>query len=228
MRRKQKFKLPIFDKKYIEIFDNYKSAVIEQRPVTEESLYNIYVENTDPILFFAKKLLRRKTVVLDNEVRAMFGHLSEYRLSDSTDRGELQKAYGHFRRLNIDMFKIICDEFDKAFLLWLKKYSHYDYRNIKNDFLESLVQKYLSAHKDYLKAQQEERVGSDYDKHQIVSLYYLAAKQYIDAWELLSKYKKQTAKVKNTRILKVSASSAVTVAGIIWSVCEVLHMFNII
>ena len=224
---KHTFKLT-YSEYYSKIFESYDAATVEQRPKTEDELFDIYVTSTDPILDFTKDLLKLDTKALDNEVRAMFGHLSEYRLSDGKDRGELQKAYGHFRRLNIDMFKIICDEFDKALLHWLKKYSHYDYRNMKEDFLKALVQQYLKAHSEYLNAQQEERVGSDYNKHQIVSIYHSAAKQYIDVWRLLAQYKKQTVIVKIKRISKVAVSSAFTIAGIIWSTWEIFHMVNMV
>ncbi len=220
MKWKRRFKLPIFNERYIEIFENYKSAIIEQRPNTEDALFDLYVIYTDPILDFTKRLLQHNTVTLNNEVRAMFGHLSEYRLSDGEDRNELQKAYGHFRRLNIDMFKLLCDEFDKAFLRWLKKFSHYEYRNMKSDFLHSLVQQYLKAHSEYLNAQKQERVGSDFEKHKIIDMYYSAAMQYMLAWELLSKYKKQTIKIKWIRIAKVSVSSLSMLAGIIWTIYE--------
>lgn len=82
----------------------------------------------------------------------------------------------------------------------LQKQYSYDYRNICVDYLKIYGEKYFSARKAYLYAQEEESVGSDSYTHNIFDLYYQAAKQYILLKQFYEKYKKEIKKENVKRI----------------------------
>ena len=84
------------------------------------------------------------------------------------DKNDLRKAYGHFRRLNLDLLKILCDIFNKNLYKILTQQYKYDLRNVKDDYLVNFDKKYITARRLYLKAQREESSGSDRNKHNII------------------------------------------------------------
>lgn len=168
-------------KPLIDALNSYDCVAVNSLPSTEKELYDYYVNNTDPVISWARKITDDNIFVLGNEIRAMFGHLADYR-QDPTRKKNLENAYGHFRRLNIDTFKILCDEFDKFFLIQLKKYYHLDLRNIDRNYLEDFSNEYFNAKDAYIEAQQKEHVGSDMHEN-IILLYHKAASCYAKVYK---------------------------------------------
>jgi hypothetical protein len=146
--------------------------------------------------------------VLGNEARAMFGHLADYRLNPQK-RKNLLDAYGHFRRLNLDAFKIICDELDKFLFSYFQKHYHYDYRNVRRNFLLEYSKKYFAAQKAYLDAQVKEQTGSDRLVGNIIEEYFQAAKLYVDLFIFLQENNSGLEKTK----WKAVAKSTFVVVG---------------
>ena len=142
------------------VLKKYDFEIVNQVPFSEKELMVFYEKYTDPLLTEARRLTNDNIFVLGNEMRAMLGHLADYR-QNLQYRKNLKDAYGHFRRLNVDAFKIICDEADKSLLRYLKKHVHYDFRNVNSSFLFEYSQKYFKAKSLYLKAQVAEKTGSD-------------------------------------------------------------------
>ena len=116
------------------VLKKYDFEIVNQVPFSEKELMVFYENYTDPLLTEARRLTNDNIFVLGNEMRAMLGHLADYR-QNLQYRKNLKDAYGHFRRLNVDAFKIICDEADKSLLRYLKKHVHYDFRNVNSSFL---------------------------------------------------------------------------------------------
>ncbi len=164
------------------VLKKYDFEIVNQVPFSEKELMVFYENYTDPLLTEARRLTNDNIFVLGNEMRAMLGHLADYR-QNLQYRKNLKDAYGHFRRLNVDAFKIICDEADKSLLRYLKKHVHYDFRNVNSSFLFEYSQKYFKAKSLYLKAQVAERTGSDRASGNVIMMYYDATCAYA---ELLS------------------------------------------
>lgn len=203
------------------VVNSYQPEMINSEPKTEKELLFIYQKYTVPLYDYMRHIFQF-VYPISNEIRAMLGHLSEYRTLKKDNRRELEKAYGHFRRINLDAFKIICNELDRSLFLVLQKQYSYDYRNICVDYLKIYGEKYFSARKAYLYAQEEESVGIDSYTHNIFDLYYQAAKQYILLKQFYEKYKKEIKKEKcktNTRKIVCGCISAfgiiVTFIGLI-------------
>lgn len=197
---------------FLQILPSYSSEVINSRPDSEQALHKMYEDYTDPIISFAKNLTSDNIFFLSNEVRAMFGHIAEYRLDGG--KKNLEDAYGHFRRLNIDMFKVLCNEFDKTFLKYLKKHYHYDFRDVHSSFLKDYAQLYFDAKNTYLEAQLKEHVGSDRLSGNVIELYYNATVKYSELLEYFRENHKGIEKQKISFIVSVVCSTIFSIIGL--------------
>ena len=204
------------------IVNCYNTAEINREPHTEKELLLVYQKYTVPLYDYIRYIYYF-AFPISNEIRAMLGHLSEYRTSDEVKRLELHNAYGHFRRANLDALKIVCDEMDKSLQMILRKQYSYDYRNVYENYLKEFSGMYFEAKNAYLEAQEKECVGSDRKKHNIFEFYYVAAKRYILLKQFYDKYKKETAKIERRTILKKSICWC---GGIFGTVVGILQLFS--
>ena len=85
------------------VLKKYDFEIVNQVPFSEKELMVFYEKYTDPLLTEARRLTNDNIFVLGNEMRAMLGHLADYR-QNLQYRKNLKDAYGHFRRLNVDAF----------------------------------------------------------------------------------------------------------------------------
>lgn len=203
------------------LLKNFSPEDVDVEPKTEEELYRCYYNNTDYLYQYLRKTVGGWLFPLSNEVRAIMGHLSDYRVSDSgCDKKNLDKAYGHFRRLTLDAFKILCNEFDESLSRQLKAQYSFDYRKVYVNYLDQFADKYINAKTKYIEAQRKEKLGSDYGKHNVMRLYYDAAKEYIELKQFYLQHKpkiiatQRKAKLKNLlRVAGAVFGILVTVLG---------------
>lgn len=156
--------------------NEYQPDILEIQPETPEELYRYYA-CIDKMYIWLKNAYKDDLCVLCNEMRAILGHLSEYGLKNENSKDNLQKAYGHFRRLSIDTLKILCNGLDKFFDEWINQHACYDYSNIDNKYFPDYVTLYNEAHKDYINVQRLESLGSD-KGNKIIKKYHTVAQQY--------------------------------------------------
>lgn len=198
------------------LLTQFSAVDVDIEPKTEEDLYRLYYNNTDYLYQYLRKTVGGWLFPLSNEVRAILGHLADYRVSDSgREKKNLDKAYGHFRRLTLDAFKILCDEFDKSLSRQLKKQYSFDYRRVCVDYLNHFSEKYISAKKKYLDAQCKENLGSDLGKHNVMELYYDAAKEYIELKQFYQEHKAQILAVQRSVKWRRAVSIVCALFGIV-------------
>lgn len=191
----------------------------DTEPTTEEELYRCYYSNTDYLYQYLRKTVGGWLFPLSNEVRAIMGHLADYRISDSRcDKKNLDKAYGHFRRLTLDAFKILCDKFDESLSRQLKAQYSFDYRKVCVNYLDQFAEKYITAKKKYLNAQRKEKLGSDLGKHNVIRLYYEAARDYIELKQFYLKHKPKIIATQRKTKIKKWVRVACTAFGILVTV----------
>lgn len=197
------------------ILDHYDPCLINTRPSTEKKLLEIYYDHTDILFQYIRSSTESFLDPITNEIRALLGHLAEYRISENrSTKRDLDKAYGHLRRINLDLLKVLCDEFDRAFSKIQNSQSHYDLRNVKNDYMLTFGKKYFKARELYICAQQQERLGCDSHTHNIFELYFQAAKEYIELKRYYQKYKKKVNRIKLRAIASKIFFIILTVIGI--------------
>lgn len=168
----------------LDFMKSYQPSVLNKSPFTERELLVLYCEYTDPLLQLVRTINSDNVFTLGNEARAMVGHLADYGLNQSNKKN-LSDAYGHFRRLNLDAFKIICDKLDSFLFGYLDTHWHYDYSRVNANFLSEYTKRYYSAQKAYLLAQTTERTGSDRLANNIIEEYFNAANLYAELFTYL-------------------------------------------
>lgn len=199
------------------IIRSYKPSVIDSEPLTERELLSMYQIYTLPLYAYMSSMFPF-VFPISNEIRALLGHLSEYRVEQDCKRDELSSAYGHFRRINLDLLKTLCNEWDRSLGLIFRKQYRYDYRNTCRNYLKLFGEKYFAAKKAYLAAQTEERVGRDSYSHNIFELYYEASVQYILLKQFYEEHKEDIEKVKCRAKAKKIACWMVAVYGVVVTV----------
>ncbi len=199
------------------LLNDFDVNKLDTAPKTEKELLEMYCCDGDALYRYIQGTVNPFLRPLSNELRAMLGHLAAYRMKEGRNKNELDKAYGHFRRFIIDGLKILCDEFDKALLLQLKKQYKYDFRAIEIDYLKKYSVQYFKAKNFYLCAQKEERVGSDRGAHNLIDLYYHAAKEYIQLKQLYLEKKPIFSRLKRRIIIRNIAFGIMSAFGIIVS-----------
>lgn len=152
----------------------------------------------------------------------MLGHIAEYRINNDGTKNDLEKANGHFRRMTLDILKVICDVFDESLLSNLKKSYKTDFRNINKDYLEEYSEQYFKAKNYYIQAQSDERTGADSNKHNIISKYYLAAKSYIR----LKQYKDNNKEAQRSVLISRCIACGLIVIGVLGFVSNAFAIFT--
>lgn len=174
----------------------FNPELFEIAPQYPNEIYYYYTY-VDGVYIWLKNAYQDNICVLCNEMRAVLGHLSEYDDKDDDGKKNLEKAYGHFRRLSIDSLKILCNGLDEAFDKWIQKYARYDYSRRDNKYLPDYVRLYHNAHNAYLDAQEKENLGSDRG-NSIINKYYDVANKYL----LLYKHHNNIRRVKIEKLAK--------------------------
>lgn len=187
------------------IINQFDYNLIDTKPKTEYEFLQYYANNTDYLYQYLRVVVDNQIFVISNEIRAILGHLSDYNVFPDGTKKDLEKAYGHLRRMNLDAFKILCDRFDDALFKKLLNNSKYDYRDLCPTYIKEFSAKYFNARKLYLQAQEQERTGCDSEVHNIIKLYHNAAKQYIKLKQYCDKNKHNVFKIK----MKVKAFKVV-------------------
>lgn len=161
----------------------YNPTIINECPKSENDLLKMYRYHTDYLYQYAILTTHTYLHPNSNEIRAFLGHLSKYRteVKSAPGKTELRKAYGHFKRLNLDIMKIICDEFDQSIALKINSNIKYDFNNVYKNYIQEIGDMYIKAKKEYINAQKIESVGTDTYDDNIIFHYYKAIISYINA-----------------------------------------------
>ena len=196
-----------------EAINKYNFNQLEKSPFSVYELMSYYLDSTDPVYSSMRKMFTISFEVIDNEIRAMLGHCVDIDTLDPADRN-LDKAYSHFRRMNIDSFKIICDELDKFYTKWFETHYKCDFSDMRTDFLQSIADKYCIAKSLYVKAQLSERVGCDFNRHKILEEYSKAALAYVHVYKLYVQYRKKIRNIKIFSTIRRGVVGAVAVLSL--------------
>lgn len=206
------------------ILNKFPSDKINEQPKTEQDLLSLYCEYSDLLYQYVRCVIKPYLYPLNNEIRAMFGHLAECKISPtSTTKLDLEKAYGHFRRLNLDLFKLICNGFDQTLSKKMKKQYRYDFRNSCSGYLKEYSSRYFEAKRLYINAQEEERLGCDSDKHNVILLYYKAATEYI---KLKQYYQENKCMVIKTKMKSITIKTVLGITGILGVLLTIVDLIK--
>lgn len=152
--------------------ESFQPEILETTAEEPLDIYDYY-SKIDKLYVWLKNAYGTNLQSVENEMRATLGHMSEY----ESDHDNLQKAYGHIRRMAIDLLKILCNGFDQEFEEWIITHAAFDYNNQDNLYMPEYIKMYNDAHREYLSVQQKENLGSNKGNH-IINKYYEAATLY--------------------------------------------------
>lgn len=203
--------------KYQELVEKYNPNTINICPKSADELYGYYRAYTQVLLDCVLEEIKTLPYVLTNEIRAMVGHLSEHNTKTDLSNYELQKAYGHFRRLNLDAMKILCDELDKGFSDFIFKSHKYPYYKVEEGFMASYAKKYFEARQLFLDAQFSEGVGSNYMAN-VYETYFDAVKKYIELQRYYLGNLKEIKKIRRKTVMKRTLALVWSLANIVVSI----------
>ena len=96
------------------ILNYFDADKINQKPETVSDLLRYYKDTTDYLYQYLRCVSDKELIFASNELRAALGHIAEYRINNDGTKNDLEKAYGHFRRMTLDILKVICDVFDEV------------------------------------------------------------------------------------------------------------------
>lgn len=209
------------DRKAIEVhekwfLDKYDPELLDTMPKSDVQLLNYYAKCTDDLYKYLQLVVDYNLFVISNEIRAILGHMAEFILNNGVpNKKNLEKAYGHFRRLNLDAMKILCDKYDSFFSKMLKKQYGYDYRKVAPQYLYDFSTQYYLARDSYMQAQKQEKSGIDSEHHNILKFYYDAAVKYIKLKNIYMENKAEINKVRVKSKLKKVVSIIVFLLALI-------------
>lgn len=204
----------------VNLCSQYKPEKIAKCPKTEDELYSVYSEMGNLLLDYYNLVMGEPAFELSNEVRAILGHLADYNEQGDDLKENLKRAYAHFRRLNLDAFKILCDEYDKVFSKLIVKFYKYDLRTAAADFLKKYYTQYFQARDKYLCAQKKESLGKNCDE--VYGLYFEALKSYI---QLKNTYLGKKKKLKRKKICSVTCQIGSIIVSVICSTISLIGLF---
>lgn len=205
------------------ILNDFDAEEINQKPKTVSDLLRYYKDTTDYLYQYLRCVSDKELIFASNELRAALGHIAEYRINNDGTKNDLEKAYGHFRRMTLDILKVICDVFDDSLLRFFKKACKVDFRNVDKDFLKDYSQSYFKAKQLYLSAQADERTGADSDKHNVIEKYLSAAKEYIKLKRYKDCHPKIQTMIRLSKLIKIFVI-AMCVIGFISDAYSVFNM----
>lgn len=82
-----------------------------------KKIYSEYLETVAPLIIRYETLVNKFPIGILNEIRAVFGHLAKYNVSEQeeTKEKELSKAENHFTRLKRDCYKYLCMAYEDKY-----------------------------------------------------------------------------------------------------------------
>ena len=198
----------------------YDPKEIAKYPKTEDELYRMYSKMGNLLLDYYNLVMGEPAFELSNEVRAILGHLVDYNKQTDGLKENLKRAHAHFRRLNLDAFKILCDEYDKVFSKLLVKFYRHDLRAVAADFLKTYYKQYFEARGQYLSAQNEESLGKN--DSIVYDLYFEALKRYI---VLKNTYLEKRKKLKRGRIRSIACQAGSIIVSAVCGIISLIGLF---
>ncbi len=89
---------------------------------TEKAIYKEYYETIVPFIVTLEVLDGEFPVEILNEIRAIFSHISAYKLNNS--ESDLQLALGHVKRAVLDCYKYMCVSIEERIKEFRHEYRH--------------------------------------------------------------------------------------------------------
>ena len=188
-----------------------------------DEVFRAYLEDINPFIVQFEVLKNEFPIELQNEIRAIYGHLARASIAETPEVAErnIQKIKSHTKRALLDCYKYSCIIFTDNYFDFFERYKGVDLSYLENGtFLSEVQSLYNKAKDSYFEAKKAETSNISEDDHfemyQIAYNKFVALEQRIRSVEDSASFLKHKATQKEW-LAKVSFGVGVvgTVVGII-------------
>lgn len=155
------------------------SSVLSEQSELLNTIFRMYIEDINPFIVRFEVSKGQFPIEVQNEIRAIYGHLVRATMSTSSDQvlRNIEKMKAHSKRALLDCFKytsVICsDNYDD----FMNRYENIDLTYLENgQFLTDIVRRCREARRDLQKAKLAEI--SNISEENLFALYEDAYKQF--------------------------------------------------
>lgn len=144
-----------------------------------DEIFRAYLEDINPFIVLFETQKNEFPIELQNEIRAMYGHLARAAIAETPDQAErnIQKIKSHTKRALLDCFKYSCVIFSDSYTDFFKRYEGVDLSYLEDGrFLPEIYAHYNRAKKAYFEAKRAET--SNMSEDQLFDLFQDAYNQF--------------------------------------------------
>lgn len=205
------------------------TAFLEKYQESINEVFRIYHEDINPFIVQFEILKNEFPIEIQNEIRAIYGHLVRASIADNDKDVErnIAKMRSHTKRALFDCFKYSCILISDKYHALFERYRGIDLTYInKGHFLHDIQQRYRQATKQLQAAKELELSNASED--QLVAEYQRAYELFADIDKQLNEAESDAAFLKHRatrRDLLAIASFVVGAAGFIYTVLSTAPNF---
>lgn len=146
-----------------------------------DDIFRVYLENINPFIVQFEVLRNEFPIELQNEIRAIYGHLARASIAESSEVVErnIQKIKSHTKRALLDCYKYSCLIFTDNYFDFFERYKGVDLTYLeKGSFLPEVQSLYSDAKSSYFEAKRAEVSNISEDDH--LEMYQIAYNKFVD------------------------------------------------
>jgi len=135
------------------------SSFLTQYKQDLDEIFRAYLEDINPFIVLFEAQRNEFPLELQNEIRAMYGHLARAAIAETPEQAErnIQKIKSHTKRALLDCFKYSCVIFSDSYTDFFKRYEGVDLSYLEDGrFLPEIHAHYNKAKDAYFEAKQAE------------------------------------------------------------------------
>ncbi len=191
-----------------------------------DEVFKAYIEDINPFIVQFEILRNEFPIELQNEIRAIYGHLARASIAETPEQAErnIQKIKSHTKRALLDCYKYSCIIFTDNYFDFFERYKGVDLSYLENGkFLSDVQSLYNKASNRYLEAKKAET--SNMSEEELFALFQDAYNNYVDVEQKIRSVEDSASFLKHKATRKdllAKLSFGVGIAGVIVGIIGVL------
>lgn len=190
-----------------------------------DEVFRAYIEDINPFIVQFEVLKNEFPIELQNEIRAIYGHLARASIAETPEVAErnIQKIKSHTKRALLDCYKYSCIILTDNYVSFFDRYKGVDLSYLeKGTFLTSVQSLYNEAKDHYFKAKKAET--SNISEEQQFELYQDAYNLFTDLQRKIETVEEDAAFLKHKATRKDYVARISLVVGILGAVVGIVGL----
>lgn len=190
-----------------------------------DEAFRAYLEDINPFIVQFEVLKNEFPIELQNEIRAIYGHLARASIADSPEVAQrnIQKIKSHTKRALLDCYKYSCIIFTDNYLGFFERYQGVDLSYLENGkFLSEAQAMYNQAKNCYFAAKEAETSNISEEKQ--FNLYQEAYNKFVALENKIRSVEDSAAFLKHKATRKETVAKASLIIGIVSAVVGVASL----